>query len=67
MVKAVYALKGARSISDFARSAVLRSAGVVEPGDGQIQAHLSSLGQKVAELESRVTGLIQLLHDGGSS
>jgi hypothetical protein len=66
-VKAVYALKGARSISDFARASVLRSVGVAEPSDGPMQTHLSSLGHKVAELESRVSSLIRLLNDGAGS
>jgi hypothetical protein len=66
-VKAVYALRGARSVSDFARTAVLRSAGVAESSHGPAQSHLSNLEHKVAELESRVTTLLRLLNDGAES
>lgn len=65
-VKAVYALRGARSLSDFARAAVLHSAGLAEPSNGQAQDRLVRLGRKVAELESRVTDLIRLLSGAGS-
>ncbi|HSB16151.1 MAG TPA: hypothetical protein VLE22_16980 [Bryobacteraceae bacterium] len=66
-VKAVYAFTGARSISDFARTAVLRSAGATEASHGPAQSPLSNLEHKVAELESRVTSLIRLLNDGAES
>ena len=60
-LKAACARQGARSISDFARSSVLRSLDeppeVVAPSYGRV----SSLDQKVAELEIRVDQLLRLL------
>lgn len=55
------AQNGARSISDFARLAVLRQAGSDERQSASIQWRLSALGHKMSELESRVRHLLRLL------
>jgi hypothetical protein len=60
-LKAAYVSHGARSLSDFARSAVLRSAGLDKPTDEPLQTRLSSLGRKVTQIESRVERLLRLL------
>ena len=62
---------GARSISDFARLAVLRHAAADEGQATSMQWRLSALGHKVSELEYRVAQLLRLLEvtetegDGG--
>ena len=66
ILRAACSLKGARSISDFARSAVLCSVGMEQQQEGSVQKRLSSLGHKVSELESRVERLLKLL-DGTDS
>jgi hypothetical protein len=62
-LKIAYVSRGARSLSDFARSAVLRSAGIDRPADEPLQTRLSSLGRKVTQIESRVERLLKLLED----
>jgi hypothetical protein len=60
-LKQVCHTHGARSISDFARGAVLRSMEVAEPGADGPQHKVQHLDQKVAELENRMGLLLQLL------
>ena len=52
---------GARSVSDFARLAVMRQAGADEKHAASIQWRLSALGHKMSELECRVLQLLRLL------
>jgi hypothetical protein len=52
---------GARSISDFARLAVLSHAAADEKQATSMQWRLSALGHKMSELERRVSQLIRLL------
>ena len=54
-------LRGSRSLSDFARSAVLRSTDSPEQAVGY---RLATLDQKVLELESCIMRLINLLNAG---
>lgn len=61
-LKTAYPLRGARSISDFARTVVLRSVGLTDVPEDSVHARLSSLGQKVVELETRLAGLVRLLN-----
>lgn len=56
-LRAACAHHGARSVSDFARAAVLRSAGLQERLDRQTQRRLSDLRQKVSELEAQLRDL----------
>jgi hypothetical protein len=60
---------GARSVSDFARLAVMRLAGADERHATSIQWRLTALGHKMSELECRVLQLLRLLEatspDGG--
>ncbi len=62
---------GARSVSDFARLAVMRQAGTGERQAASVHWRLSALGHKMAELECRVLQLLRLLDgigsDGGAS
>ncbi len=62
---------GARSVSDFARLAVMRQAGVDERHAVSMQWRLAALGHKMSELECRVLQLLRLLEptnwDGGDS
>lgn len=62
-LKTAFPSQGARSISDFARTVVLRSVGLSDTPESSIHARLSSLGSKVAELEARLAGLVQLLNE----
>jgi hypothetical protein len=52
---------GARSLSDFARSAVLRSVSGETAGAPASDGHLTVLDRKVNDLEGRVSELIQLI------
>ncbi len=52
---------GARSVSDFARLAVMRQAGTDEKHAASMQWRLSALGHKMSELECRVLQLLRLL------
>jgi hypothetical protein len=54
---------GARSVSDFARLAVMRQAGADERHAASIHWRLAALGHKVSELECRVLQLLRLLED----
>ena len=65
-LKVAYPQKGARSISDFARSAVLRSAGMEEREEESLQRRLLNLRDAVTELELHITRLLQLV-DGVNS
>lgn len=58
--------KGARSISDFARSAVLRSVGMEEREEESLQRRLLNLRDAVAELEWHITRLLQLVDEADS-
>lgn len=53
--------KGAPSISDFARSAILRSMELQIHPEGPLQSQLCSLNQRVGELESGFRDLTQSL------
>jgi len=53
--------QGARSLSDFARAAVLREVGAEELGERWNERRLSSLRRKVSRLESEVRGLLELV------
>jgi hypothetical protein len=57
---------GARSISDFARLAVLRRAGGGTRAD-KMQWRLAALGHKMTELEGRVQHLLRLLESTGNA
>ena len=52
---------GARSISDFARLAVLRHAAADERQATSMHWRLAALGHKMSELECRVSQLLRLL------
>jgi len=54
---------GARSISDFARSSVLRRLEEA-PGSQNLPSQLSHLGHKLTELESRVGQLVRIIASG---
>jgi uncharacterized protein (DUF1778 family) len=58
---------GARSISDFARLAVLSRAKVSERRAGSVQRQLSALGLTLSELEVRVRRMLRLLESTGRS
>jgi hypothetical protein len=60
-VLAACSQNGARSVSDFARLAVMRQAAVDEKQATSIQWRLSALGHKMSELECRVLQLLRLL------
>ena len=60
-LRAACAHQGARSLSDFARAAVLRTAGVEERQDRRTQRRLSDLGHKVTELEAHVQDLLHFV------
>jgi hypothetical protein len=57
-------LRGARSLSDFARSAVLRSTDSQGQTVGYLQSRLATLDQKVLELEDCIMRLIKLVDAG---
>ncbi len=59
---AACSLRGARSLSDFARSAVLRLADPQTEAVGYLQCRLTTLDERVLELEDRIKRLIGLLH-----
>jgi uncharacterized protein (DUF1778 family) len=58
-LRASSAVSGARSLSDFARSAVMRCASEVT--SGQAAPPSPDISNKVFELESRVTELVGLI------
>jgi hypothetical protein len=61
---------GARSISDYAREAVLQTVGARERRERLADRRLLALGRKVSELESYVKNLMLTVNgpdDGGSS
>lgn len=64
-LKASCALHGARSLSDFARAAVLRAVvpGVLpsEHGDSLPDGRVSQMDRKLHDLESRVSQLLNLV------
>lgn len=60
-LKAAYPAQGARTMSDFARTCVLEAACVQMQGGQSLHGRLSSLGDRVSELESRVNQLLNLL------
>ena len=57
--------QGARSISDFARTSVLHSIDVPHEAAQTPASRVSSLDQKVAELEIRLSQLLSLMSGGG--
>ncbi len=65
-LKSACTVQGARSVSDFARSAVLERIG--EPGPRAFsQSRVELLDNKVCELELRVDQLLNLMHATGQS
>jgi len=63
-LKASCALYGARSLSDFARAAVLRSVapgGAADHGDSLPDGRATQIDRKIHDLESRVTQLLNLV------
>jgi hypothetical protein len=64
-LRAACARHGARSISDFARLAVLGWAGSTDLQATAMQWRMSSLGHKMAELEGRVGHLLGALEGCG--
>ena len=60
-LKAACARQGARSISDFARSSVLRCLEDSSGDPDQSNGRLENLDQKVNELETRVEQLLRLV------
>ena len=60
-LKAAYSLRGARSLSDFARSVVMRSVGLEEWAERMTHERLFALGRKVSELESHLRDLQYLV------
>ena len=58
---------GARSISDFARLAVLGWAGSTDLQATAMQWRLSALGHKMADLEGRVGNLLEALEGRGQA
>ncbi len=56
---------GARSISDYARLAVLRRASSGEKQSASLHWRLSALGHQLSELESRVQQLLRRLDLAG--
>jgi hypothetical protein len=64
-LKAASVRYGARSISEFARGAVLRCLEEAQEPVEVRQTRLSNLDQKVAELEGRVEQLLSLLFATG--
>ncbi|MBV6430648.1 MAG: hypothetical protein IANPNBLG_00764 [Bryobacteraceae bacterium] len=65
-LRASCALTGARSISDFARAAVMRSVGAGPDlstiGERGGEMKTNQIDQKVHDLESRVTALMNMIH-----
>jgi hypothetical protein len=53
--------RGARSLSDFTRSAVLKEFHPASPVPAQFQGNLDELGQKVGAIEERMRLLIERL------
>jgi ABC-type hemin transport system substrate-binding protein len=67
-LRAACVAMGARSISDFARSAVLERMGRHQPGGGDSNNNrVFQLDNKVTELESRVGQLLSLVAATGTS
>ena len=66
-LKAACARQGARSLSEFARAAVLRSLDEPREFAPAPYPRLSSLDQKVAELEIRLEQILRLMSATGSS
>jgi hypothetical protein len=65
-LKSSCAIQGARSVSDFARTAVLeRMQDGVHHGSSETRVH--QLDHKVSELELRVGQLLNLIHATGQS
>jgi len=64
VLRAACANYGARSISDFARISVLRSAMSEERQVAALGGRLALIGHQVTELECRVVQLLRLLEGG---
>ena len=65
-VLAACSQNGARSVSDFARLAVMHHAGVDQRQAASMRWRLSALGHKMSELECRVLQLLRLLEASGA-
>ena len=67
MLKAACSRQGARSISDFARTSVLRCLEEPIEAASALPGRLSDLNQKVADLETRMEQLLRLVGATGAS
>ena len=66
-LRAACATHGARSVSDFARLAVLGRARVGRRQAASVQRQLSDLGLGMSELESRLGQLLRALDGAGAN
>ena len=66
-LRAACANHGARSVSDFARLAVLGRARIGRRQTASVQRQLSALGLGMSELESRVGQLLRSLEGAGGN
>jgi len=62
-LRAACASHGARSLSDFARLSVLRSAASEERQVAALGGRLALIGHQITELECRVVQLLRLLEE----
>jgi hypothetical protein len=60
-LKAACVVKEARSLSDFARSAVLGSVDAEEINQESLEKRLSGLGRRLSELEAGIQHILRLL------
>jgi hypothetical protein len=65
-LKSVYPSRGVRSLSEFARDAMHKVAGVVPPGGANIEDRVELLHGKVAVLEGEVTRLLRAISIGAA-
>lgn len=65
-LKSACEANGARSVSDFARAAVLRSIDPHADGDQQASSRDLVVDRKIADIETRIDQLIQLFGATGS-
>ena len=60
-LKTVCAVRGARNISDFARSELLTAIEQERQPEGGLQVRLSNVDQKLSSLESKIQRMAKLL------
>ena len=65
-LKSVYPSRGLRSLSEFARDAMQKVAGVVPPGGPNIADRVELLHGKIAVLEGEVTRLSRAIAIGAA-